>query len=195
MNPPGGQSGRPSGLVGRILGSLMRWLNRRENEWTVSLLDIQPADHLLEVGFGPGQAIQLASRIATHGFVAGIDHSETMVAEAGKRNANAIAAGRVELGQGDVGSLPFADDSFDKAWSIHSIYFWPKPLDGLRELRRVLKPGGLVAITVRKRSRDAYKPFTKEKLTALLGEAGFRQVRCEREPHATRPSVCVLGVK
>src|SRR5919109_227605 len=90
------QFGDPRGAVGHLAGWVMahRPSNRQRNRWVVSLLDVQPTDKVLEIGFGPGIAIaELAAR-ATRGKVYGIDHSEVMVRQAGRRNAAAVRAGR-----------------------------------------------------------------------------------------------------
>ena len=93
------QFGKPSGLLGRVAGFIMRVRpsNRERNLRTLALLDIQPADQVLEVGFGPGLAIERAAELASRGKVVGIDHSALMLREARLRNAKAIADGRVEL--------------------------------------------------------------------------------------------------
>jgi hypothetical protein len=59
-----GQFGHPRGTVGRVAGWVMahRASNRRRNCWVVSLLDVQPSDRVLEIGFGPGLAIAELSR-------------------------------------------------------------------------------------------------------------------------------------
>jgi SAM-dependent methyltransferase len=200
-----GQFRKPSGLFGRFIGNGMARGNEYDARWTVSLLDIQPQSHVLEIGFGPGVSTQYAAEKATQGFVAGIDHSETMVQAARKRNAEAIKAGRMELKQGDVTSLPFLDESFDKVFSIHSIYFWTKPVDCLKELRRVLKPGGLLAITIQpkdkwnelqKRESSLRSLYFSAELAAMFSDAGFREVRVEVCPEPDKfPGECVLGVK
>lgn len=113
-----GQFGKPSGLFGWFIGRGMARSNVYEAHWTVSLLDIQPENRVLEIGFGPGLSTQYAAEKATQGFVAGIDHSKTMVRFARRRNAEALKAGRMDLKQGEVASLPYPDESFDKAFSI-----------------------------------------------------------------------------
>lgn len=177
------------------MGRIMGWHNQPDNEWTISLLKIQPTDHVLEIGFGPGRAIQLAAGFATHGLVCGIDHSETMVGEAVRRNAAAVKAGRVVLNQGDVMELPHDESTFHTAFSINCIYFWPRPIDGLQEIHRVLRPGGLFALTVRNRQRRAYNPFTGENLTAMLVEAGFQNTRYEYGPYPNHPILSAVGIK
>ncbi len=52
------QFAHPKGLLGRFVGIILALKNRERNAWTISTLDIQPDDQVLEIGFGPGQAIQ-----------------------------------------------------------------------------------------------------------------------------------------
>ncbi len=200
------QYGKPRGWFGKIIGNGMAQGNMYDASWTISLLDIRPESRVLEIGFGPGVSTQLASERASKGFVAGIDHSETMVQLARRRNAAAIQAGRIDLKPCDVASLPYPDDSFDTAFSIHSIYFWRKPLDCLKELRRVLKPGGLLAITIKPKDKwneqqrrggsELATLYSGSDLTALFSEAGFRDVRVQVCPEPDKfPGECVLGMK
>lgn len=88
---------QPRGFFGKLMGFLLSRVNRQANEWTLGVLDIHPTDQVLEVGFGPGLAMQKAATMASQGWGAGVDFSETMVQLARKRNASAIAAGRVDL--------------------------------------------------------------------------------------------------
>jgi SAM-dependent methyltransferase len=100
-----GQFGHPRGTAGSIAGWVMahRPSNRQRNRWVVSLLDVQPTDRVLEIGFGPGLAIAgLSRRVGDSGHVYGIDHSEVMLRQATRRNAAAIAAGRVSLSRAPV---------------------------------------------------------------------------------------------
>lgn len=196
------QSRKPTGLLGRITGMVMARMSAADARWTVSLLGIQPESRVLEIGFGPGIALQYASELASNGFVAGVDYSETMLQVARKRNAVAIKAERVELRHGDVSALPYPDESFDKAFAIHSILFWPKPIDCLTELRRVLKADGKLAITMTPKGKRPDLPpdlgtvYETAEVEAMFARAGFRDVRAEPYPEEIkyRP-VCVLGAK
>jgi ubiquinone/menaquinone biosynthesis C-methylase UbiE len=148
---------------------------------------------------------RIAAEKATKGFVAGIDHSETMVQAARTRNIETIQAGQMELKQGDVASLSYPDETFDKAFSIHSIYFWAKPIECLQELRRVLKPGGLLAITIQpkdkwselqQRETSLRTLYFSADLVTMFDAAGFREVRIEVSPEPEQFSgECVLGIK
>jgi len=137
----------PTGLVGRAVGAKMARQHAPDTAWTISLLEIKPADRVLEIGFGAGRAIELISAQTPQGHIAGIDLSPAMVRVSRQRNAQAIAAGRVELHQGTVEHMPFKDQQFNKLLSIHSLYFWSDAQRAVAEIARVLAPGGRLALT------------------------------------------------
>ena len=198
-----GKFRNPTGFFGRLVGSAMARGNESAARWTVSLLDLQPDSHVLEVGFGPGVAIQSAAAAIVNGLVAGIDSSETMVQVARKRNAVAIASGNVNLQLGEVSSLLYEDESFDRAFTIHCIYFWEHPIAAVKELRRILKKGGLLAITILPKDKwnrpappDLFTLYHSNEIVQLLSTAGFQDVRVETFPQPGQfPGECVLGVK
>ena len=197
------QFGNPSGLFGKFIGNGMAKRNVYDAQWTVSLLDIQPQQRVLEIGFGPGVSTQIVAEKASQGFVAGVDHSQTMVQAASQRNTQVIQSGRMELKQGDVASLTYPDESFDIVLSLHSIYFWRNPLDCLKEIRRVLKPNGTVAITILPKDKwvqnldtSAMTLYFGKDIAAMFSEAGYRNVHVEVPPEEARSSLeCVIGVK
>jgi ubiquinone/menaquinone biosynthesis C-methylase UbiE len=181
---------RPSGFIGRWVGEKMADQHRSENLWTVDLLDVQPTDQLLEVGFGPGFALQQVASMLTTGVIAGVDFSATMVSAAKRRNAQAVKAGRVDVRYGEVKHLPFADNGFDKVFSINSLYFWIEPLEAFSELRRVIKPNGMLLLTFLPTERwegapegtADFKPYSSVEVQTLLAQAGFRNMRVEADP-------------
>src|SRR5271165_7023234 len=106
-----GQGHHPRGVAGSVTGWVFahRPSNRQRNGWVVSLLGVQPADRVLEIGFGPGLAVAELVR-AGAGHVYGIDHSGVMLRQASRRNAAAIRAGRVTLINASADQLPAALD-------------------------------------------------------------------------------------
>jgi ubiquinone/menaquinone biosynthesis C-methylase UbiE len=132
--------GRPRGFLGRLGGIIMARTNEECGSWVTELLAIGPSESVLEVGFGPGVVIQRLSNLAGH--VPGIDPSQEMVQQARTRNAEAIRSGRVDLRHGSVESLPFNSNTFDKVIAINSMQVWRDTGAGLREIRRVMRPGG-----------------------------------------------------
>ena len=196
---------KPSGLLGRLIGNGMARGNAPEARWTVDLLGIQPDTRILEMGFGPGVALQHAAEQAAQGHVSGIDFSQTMVRLARRRNAAAIRSGLIDLTHGDVSSLPYRDESFDRAFAIHCIYFWAEPARCLREIRRVLRTNGVLAITIlpsdkwspqRRPPAEVFTLYRGGEVAELVTEAGFRDARVEAYPQPdTFPGECILAVK
>lgn len=191
---------RPHGFGGRAAGWVMakRGSNRERNIWAVGLLEVQPHDRVLEIGFGPGIAIQEFARRATSGLVVGVDHSAVMVQQARKRNAATVSTGRVDLRLGSADALPAFDAPFDKILAVNSLMFWDDPVARLEELHDLLRPGGQLAIAYQPRgpgSTDEVAARTGRQIAAQLTEAGFTEVRVETLALKPTAVVCVLGVK
>ncbi|MFI0406193.1 class I SAM-dependent methyltransferase [Actinomadura sp. 3N508] len=173
----------------------LRPSNRRRNIWAVSLLDVQPTDRLLEIGFGPGVAIAALAARATRSHVFGIDHSQAMVRHAARRNAAAVRAHRVHLTRASVEQLPSFGDPLDAILAVNSVGFWPDPVERLRELRRLLLPAGRIALVSQPRSPGATRDTTTraaQMLQAMLTEAGFAHTRV-RTLDLDPPVACVLA--
>lgn len=191
------QFAHPEGWVGRFVGMILALKNRERNAWTISMLDLQPDDQVLEIGFGPGQAIQEVVKLTPKGFVAGIDLSDVMVEQAGKRNSAGIRSGRVLLRQGSESPLPFEDNKFNKVFAVNSMQFWSNPIAGLEEIRRVLKPGGRVVITIQPMwaKTEEEVQMVAEKLIKQLTQVGFRQVRLQTRQSKPITTVSGIGIK
>ena len=192
------QFGRPTGFWGRAAGLLMahRTSNRRRNAWAVSLLDVRPEDRVLEIGFGLGIAIRELGRLARKGYVCGIDHSELMLRRAKRLNAEGLRRGVVDLRLGSVDELPAFDALFDKILAVNTNMFWSEPVARLAELRRLLRPGGQIAVAYQPRGpgvRDETSAAKGREIAVALIRARFTEVRLETI--RLKPAVvCALGV-
>jgi ubiquinone/menaquinone biosynthesis C-methylase UbiE len=194
-----GQFMHPSGLAGRAAGALMthRSSNRKRNAWAVSLLEVRPDDRVLEIGFGPGLAVRELGRIAHEGYVCGVDHSELMVRQARRRNTDGIRRGVVDLRLGSVDALPVFDAPFDKILAVNAALFWHEPDARLDALRRLLRPGGLIAVAHQPRgpgATDETSAAMGREIAAVLVRVGFSEVRVETM-HLKPAVVCALGSK
>ncbi len=180
--------GRPKGILGRLGGIIMARSNREFARWVLGLLELQPNDKVLEVGFGPGVGIQIMAGVASGGYIAGVDISEEMVRQATARNAEAMKAGLVDLRQGSVESLPFEAGTFDKAVAINSLQVWPDALARLQEMSRVMKVGGRIAVAFSRHARPS--PPSKE-LGSLFLSADFEEAQLKR----TKQGIWALAIK
>src|SRR5882724_277137 len=175
-----------TGLLGLIAEVMVARDHQAINDWVISLLDLQPKDRVLEIDFGPGYALRRISRIVKEGFVAGITPSEPMWRHAGSRNSAAIKAGRMELRVGTVHALPYPDASFDKAFSVNSIQLWLDPTFDLKEIERVVKKGGSIAVTFQPPSfEETHRTEGNgvgDQLAARFRQAGWSEVRILKKP-------------
>ena len=187
----------PRGLPGRLVGweMALRPSNRTRNAWAVSLMDVQPSDCVLEIGFGPGIAIQEIARRATRGHVVGIDRSRVMRAQAARRNAAAMRAGRVSLIVASVDDPPAFEWAYDKILAVNNMGMWSEPVLRVKELAGLLRRRGLMAIVSQPRCTGATAATTAAaagRIVDTLEAAGFVAIRVETldlQP----PVACVIG--
>ncbi len=175
---------RPRGFAGWLAGweMALRPSNRKRNIWAVGLLGVEPSDRVLEIGFGPGIAIRELSRRATHGLVCGVDHSAVMVRQATRRNAAAVRAGRVDLRLGSSEHLPAFAELFDKVLVVNNMGMWREPVERLKEIHRLMRPGGRIAIVSQPRCPGATGETTVaagREIAARLTAAGFTGIRSD----------------
>jgi ubiquinone/menaquinone biosynthesis C-methylase UbiE len=137
------------GILGRLIAFIMARETWSENMRAMEALGIGQADLVLDVGCGHGRSLMEIAARAPSGRSVGIDPSKLMVEIAAKRNRTLIEAGRIDVVLSGVESLPFPDDMFDKALCVHVLYFWKDIEMSLREIGRVLKPGGRLALLFR----------------------------------------------
>jgi SAM-dependent methyltransferase len=132
------------------------------------LLDLAapaPGNRVLDVACGTGVvAIEAARRVAPTGSVTGVDLNPGMLAVARSVAAAAAAPVTLRWERADVAQLPFPDASFDLVCCQHGLQFFPEPGRALGEIRRVLAPGGRVAIAI-------WRPLTHHPPFAALAEA------------------------
>src|SRR5690606_11128774 len=114
----------------------------------VAALEPAPQHAVLDIGFGGGTSFKALLRACLDGKVAGIDRADTMVTRARRIWARDIEAGRLQVEQGTVCALPWDDGTFDRVLTVNTIYFWEDQEAALREVVRVLAPGGLFASSV-----------------------------------------------
>jgi SAM-dependent methyltransferase len=143
------QARHARGLLGRAIAFIMARETWSQNLRAMNALGVDPGDRILDLGCGHGRGLaELATR-APSGQIVGADPSELMVEIAAQRNRALIKADRVEIVLASAERLPFADASFDKVLCVHVLYFW-KDLDAsMREIARVLKPGGRLGLLFR----------------------------------------------
>ena len=179
------QAKKPTGFIGKILARGMALGHRSFYKNTAKVLDLQPDDKYLEIGFGSGLFIKKYASHVTR--IAGLDYSEDMVKLASSINENLIKSGKAELKQGTVSNIPWSNNEFSAVAGIETFFFWPEPEASLKEIFIVLAPDGRLVLEMAY-NKDDGKDHTKhvekynftlysgEEMKTLLKEAGFSDV-------------------
>lgn len=198
------QWGRPRGIAGWLVCRIMAAKNRGMNRAAVARLAPRPGERVLEIGGGAGvTTAALVDHVGADGFVAALDHSETAVRLARKRNRAAVATGRADIRCAGVSQMPFADARFDGVIAVNNFHFWPRPESDMREVWRVLRPGGRVVIGIRGAARPLRFEFAgaelgrgrAEKACNAMAAAGFADIRIEESPLGRLLALSVIGRK
>ena len=158
-------------------------------DWGLSLIELRAGDTVLDIGCGGGNTLARMAERVTEGHLVGIDYAETSVEASRAFNAALVESGRMEILHGSVENLPFADAHFDAAVTVESFYFWPNPEACLKEVARVVKPGGTFLLLAEIYERDDLPAETRAKIAGyqltnptpeeferLFRAAGFAQV-------------------
>ena len=163
----------------------MAWGHRDFYSNTAKVLDLRQDDRLLEIGFGSGYFIKdYASHVAR---IAGVDLSEDMVNLASSVNKKLVESGKAEFRHGDASSLPYDDGEFSVVVGIETFFFWSEPVESLREIFRVLEPGGRLVLEMSYNKEDGLDHgedmekmdliiYSADELTGMLEETGLSDI-------------------
>lgn len=198
------QAAHPKGLIGRLIARIMALETASPNRRALELLGIDEDSCVLEVGFGHGHTLARAAELAPLGFVAGIDISAAMVEMAQTLNRDFVAKGLIEVRRASSDQIPYPDQSFDRIYAVHTLYFWNDPLAHLREIHRVCRVAGrfVLAFGPKEDARAVatfpeavYTFYSIEETRRLLHEAGFYSVTMARERITAREIVFAVGYR
>jgi trans-aconitate methyltransferase len=195
-----GQFKKPQGAFGHLAGYVMamRPSNIRRNLWTVELLALRPEHVILEIGCGPGLALQACLRKLQGGRAVGLDHSKIMVEQSRKRLASDIVAGHAEVRLGSISDVESDGETYDRIFSLNVVQFYPDILSAYRSIYAALKTGGWSATTYQPRSQSSTRAdaFRMANDVALVMDGvGFVETDIQELNLKPVPAVCVLGKK
>ena len=185
----------PRGAMGRMMLSMMNCWHGPLTNWGLGYVPFQDGWTILDVGCGGGRTLQRLLERSKGATVYGVDLSDESVTKARQVNADLLGS-RVFVRQGSASELPCDDGMFDLVTAVETVYFWRDLPQCFREVKRVLKPGGLFAILLEDSSPDCVwtrvvegmTTYSPEQLREFLEQAGFRDV----EIHRKKPSYATI---
>lgn len=181
INKLAAQLKKPTGKEGIEVADFMNKGNAYTNQLVFDLAEPKARQKVLEIGPGNGKLIPAYLKEKKSVKYFGLDYSEDMVEQAIRYNKKLISKGQVSIIHGSFESIPFEEKSFDQVFSINTIYFLDDPMDGLKEVFRVLKNGGKVVMGMRPKglpqlenfSNYGFTFYTEEEINSLFKNAGF----------------------
>jgi len=195
---------KPGRWAGRPFLWLMNHSHSSLTDWGLHHVAIAQDFAILDVGCGGGATVNRLAAVAMNGMVCGIDYADGSVAVSRRTNAALIARGRVDIRKASVSELPFADSRFDLVTAIETHYYWPDLAASMREIRRVLKPGGTLLMIAESYAggrfdavqRVVMKPLKSAHLSVdehreLFTTAGYTDVQIVE--NRRRGWICALG--
>ena len=197
---------KPDGFWGKLMIRSMNKGHSELTDWALCHVNIKPGDYVLDVGCGGGKTVGKLSDMVGNGKVYGIDYSDLCIKKAEKLNHKNVLCGKVKLQKATVAALPFDSEKFDLVTAVETYYFWPDKLNDLREIWRVLKPGGRIMLVFEmlKDKNDPEKwskveerlnieAVSREDIDAMLERAGFLSIRTYVKSGTTW--LCAVAVK
>lgn len=148
---------RPRGPLGGLAGRIMagRGSNVDRNLHLIELLELKPDHRVMELGPGPGVALEAAARTVTRGRLVAVDHSSRMLRQTAARNRGALDDGRLSLVRTDARHLDLELDGFDRIYAMNVWQFWPNQDWVVTDLAQRLAPGGRLVLGYQPRHQGA----------------------------------------
>jgi ubiquinone/menaquinone biosynthesis C-methylase UbiE len=154
-------------------------------------MHLAPTDNVLDIGCGSGWLSRRISKLVPQGRVVGMDISDEMVRLARR---NSIDYDNILFVTGEAAEIPWDANFFSHAISVESAYYWPDPAAGLKEIRRVVRPGASAWMLINYYRDNPYchrwgallavptHLLSADEWSDLFRAVGFAQIKHERVP-------------
>ena len=179
----------PTGEKGIEMANMMHETNINMTCHSIQNLNIKAGNSILELGHGNAGHLEFLLEQAENLKYYGLEMSELMFQEARQINRNFVSQKQAFFSLYDGNKIPFEEESFDKIFTVNTIYFWQEPEKLLSEIYRVLKPNGVFGITFAEESFMKTLPFTQfefelystEKAQQLIQKTSFKILYTETQ--------------
>lgn len=160
--------------------------------WAVDVLDVRPADIILEIGCGTGLAIGPVCDRLSEGNLIAIDRSSAQLEKAKAANADSIASGKAEILLTEFLEAKLPPAHFDKIFLFNINVFWMDPKAELAEIKRLLKPEGNFYLFHQPPPGNDVREFA-EAFRANLEKYGFRILETSFQALKSVDALCLIS--
>jgi ubiquinone/menaquinone biosynthesis C-methylase UbiE len=194
---------KPDGAFGHEIGIKMNESNLLMNKFAIETISPSKNDKILEIGMGNGFFVNdILSKDPSIQYT-GVDFSDLMVKEAEKINSEPVSNKKAAFVQADAANMPFKDNSFNKIFTVNTLYFWDDPKSIFKEIVRVIQPDGKFFLVFRPKDSMEQMPFTQfgfnmypvEDAEALLQENNFTIFDNKSLKEPVLPGDAEFGIK
>src|SRR5882757_8764119 len=190
-------SRQPAGYAGKLAGCLMSMKGKQRSEWTIEQLNVQPYQHILEVGYGPGNTLQEVARKLKVGYLAGIDHSIPMYQMAYRRNKRFIQQQLLQLHIGDLSELSYPPHYFHTIYGSDIHFFLQDAQLEFMRLSSLLKSRGRLVMVFQPREARNEEAIRRagERIREDYLAAGLTDIRIEYRDMSPVTCIAATGFK
>ena len=199
------QAKKPSGIFGRFFMSrLFDKGNLELNNFVKETLAIKKSDHVLEIGCGTGSLLKRIANELENGVVEGVDFSKTMISLAKKKNKKHILKKKAIIRPGNFDELQFENNSYDKIFSVNTIYFWRSPVSTISKAFDLLKPNGTIVLGFHSKDEmeemdldeNIFQLYSLQDVISLLKTDNLlKEVEIISKKGQGKVNYCAIGIK
>lgn len=198
------RSRNPKGFWGyRVLKAMNGKQHAALPEWVFAEFQIKDDAHVLDVGCGGGANVARMLEMCPNGTVTGMDYSTLSLEETKDYNYRAFVDKKCFIVGGNAVQMPRAKELYDVVTAFETVYFWPTLEQGVREMFRVLKPGGTCLIANEMDGLDPeYKKlesyvgmlvYNIDEISDMLAKVGFTNIKSRHDEE--RHFICLTASK
>jgi ubiquinone/menaquinone biosynthesis C-methylase UbiE len=135
--------GNPSGIVGKLFTKLMNIMNQKQYKAVLDNINLEPNDNILDIGFGNGYLLNKLFKKNIPIKIFGIEISNDMIKNVSKKYRRIIENGHIKLYLENIVNTSLKNETFNKIYTVNTIYFWNELEKCFSEIKRILKRNGI----------------------------------------------------
>ena len=178
--------------------------NLELNNFVKETLAIKKSDHVLEIGCGTGSLLKRIANELENGSIEGIDFSKTMISLAKKKNKKHILKKKAIIRHGNFDELQFENNSYDKIFSVNTIYFWKNPIITITKAFDLLKANGTIVLGFHSKEEmermdldeNIFQLYSLQDVRNLLKtDKILKEVEIISKKGQNKVNYCAIGIK